>query len=215
MFSACQGLSGLPVLAVVVTAGHFLIVLCFTPFEARIARSDRVPGRLRVDFTAGTVALSDLVARCGGLGFAVVKLTSGRRPGHRDGPETVRVHLTVRGKSPITDLAAALSDVDGVRGVSAWVPTMVASHPWGQGQAGQGGAGAPGGSEGPFPHDEAWRSMTGASGPDEGGDADGAHDRACDETRWRTGRRAACGNCRFRPLVPRRWGTGRRPTAPE
>jgi putative Mg2+ transporter-C (MgtC) family protein len=124
--------AGLPVLAVVVTAGHFLIVLCFTPFEARIARSDRVPGRLRVDYTAGTVALSDLVARCGGLGFAVVELTSGRRPGHRDGPETVRVHLTVRGKSPITDLAAALSDgaACGMRKLSVQATGTTAMGDW-------------------------------------------------------------------------------------
>jgi putative Mg2+ transporter-C (MgtC) family protein len=111
--------TGLPVLAFIVTAGHFLIVVCFTPFESRIPTSTRVPGRLRVDYAEGRVTAQDLLARCAGLEFGVVDLSTDRHEGESGSahPLVVTAHLTVQGKRPITDLVAALSDVDGVHSV--------------------------------------------------------------------------------------------------
>jgi putative Mg2+ transporter-C (MgtC) family protein len=112
--------AGLPVLALVVTAGHFLVVVCFTPFESRIPTSTRVPGRLRVDYADGPVTAQDLLAQCAGLQFGVVDLSTDRHEGEQDSahPLIVTAHLTVQGKRPITELVAALSDIDGVRSVS-------------------------------------------------------------------------------------------------
>jgi putative Mg2+ transporter-C (MgtC) family protein len=112
--------AGLPVLALVVTAGHFIVVVCFTPFESRIPTSPRSPDRLRVDYADGQVTARDLMEQCAGLHFGVVDLSTDRH-GEEQGsarPMMVTAHLTVHGKRPITDLVAALSDIDGVRSVS-------------------------------------------------------------------------------------------------
>ena len=111
--------AGLPVLALVVTAGHFLVVLCFAPLAARIPGSTRAPSRLRVDYVVGRGTLRAVLTRCTGMGFAVSELSTDQ---FGDGPDlahrtVVTVRLTVQGQRPVTELAAALSEMDGVHHV--------------------------------------------------------------------------------------------------
>ena len=113
----------LPVLALAVTAGHFLIVLCFAPLAARLPGSTRVPAALRVDYTDGHGVLREVLARCTGMGYAVLELVTDQH--HDLGEEraaqrgVVTVRLLVQGQQPATQLAAALSELDGVHAVSA------------------------------------------------------------------------------------------------
>jgi putative Mg2+ transporter-C (MgtC) family protein len=109
--------AGLPVLALFVTAVHFLIVLGFAPLAARIPGSTRSPAWLRLDYEDGRGVLRTALASITGMGYNVVDLSAehDHEPGH---PGTVTVHLTVQGQRPVLDLATALSEIDGVQRVS-------------------------------------------------------------------------------------------------
>jgi putative Mg2+ transporter-C (MgtC) family protein len=117
--------AGLPLLAVVVTVGHFVIVYGFTPLSRRL--SQRLPGvhQVRLTYRDGEGVLRRALAECTSRGFMVRQLDTapaeegGRReedvpPGRR-----VSLRLTVEGRGSATDLAAWLSDVDGVLAVTA------------------------------------------------------------------------------------------------
>jgi putative Mg2+ transporter-C (MgtC) family protein len=108
--------AGLPVLAVAVTAAHFVIVLGFAPLAARIPGSTRPPSRLRVCYVDGRGVLRVVINRCTELGFTVRELSTDETHGD---PATVWVNLTVQGQIPPAALGAALSEIDGVLSVTA------------------------------------------------------------------------------------------------
>jgi putative Mg2+ transporter-C (MgtC) family protein len=87
--------AGLPVLALMVTAGHFLIVLCFAPLAARLPAA-RGGGRAAPRPARGT---------------------SGRRG-------LVTVRLLVQGRQPVAQLAASLFDLDGLHAVASMRETI-------------------------------------------------------------------------------------------
>lgn len=107
--------AGLPLLALVVTAGHFVVVLGFAPLAARLPGSTRVAAQIRLDYTDGRGLLREILARCTGMDFTVTALATDQRDDDSTAPVTVR--LTVLGRRPITELAAALSEIDGVHRV--------------------------------------------------------------------------------------------------
>ena len=117
--------AGLPLLALLVTGGHFLIVYGFTPLSRRLSR--RLPGvhQVRLTYRDGEGVLRRALAECTSRGFAVRELTTAPEDeGDRrefDVPPSRRVslRLTVEGRGTATDLAAWLSDVDGVLAVTA------------------------------------------------------------------------------------------------
>ncbi len=117
--------AGLPLLAVLVTAGHFVIVYGFTPVARRLSR--RLPGvhQVRLTYRDGEGVLRRALAECTSRGFAVRELaTAPEEEGDRreyDVPPSRRVslRLMVEGRGSATDLAAWLSDVDGVLTVTA------------------------------------------------------------------------------------------------
>jgi len=116
--------AGLPVLALAVTAGHFLVVLCFAPLAAKLPGSTRVPVNLSVDYADGRGVLRDLLTRCTAMGFAVIELDTDQHR-HLDDDRAehqgvVRVHLLLQGQRPVTELVAALSELDGVRAISTF-----------------------------------------------------------------------------------------------
>lgn len=113
--------AGLWVLALAVTAGHFLVVLCFAPLAARLPGSTRPPAELRVEYVSGGGVLRDVLARCTRIGFVVLELDTDKHDERDDElarhPGTVAVRLRVQGARPVTELAATLSELNGVRAV--------------------------------------------------------------------------------------------------
>jgi len=106
--------AGLWLLAILATAGHFLVVFGFTPIAARLPRSRFAPSRLRVVYLDGRGALRDVLTACTGRGFTVAETSI-----DREDPRTVILRLTVEGRGQVAELTAALSELDGVVAVSS------------------------------------------------------------------------------------------------
>jgi putative Mg2+ transporter-C (MgtC) family protein len=123
--------AGLPVLALAVTAGHFLIVLGFPLIAERLPKSRWTPSLLQVTYQDGREILRDVLVKCTQHGFTVSRLQVERAPPAaepRSGAEpplqlieerTVTVALDVQGTGSVSKLAAKLADIDGVVSVNA------------------------------------------------------------------------------------------------
>jgi putative Mg2+ transporter-C (MgtC) family protein len=109
--------AGLWLLAVLVTAGHFLVVFGLTPLAARLPRSRYAPSRLRLAYRSGRGALREALARCTSHGFTVSELSIEDR-GETDDPRVVSVWLSVQGTGSVNELAAMLSEIHGIVAVS-------------------------------------------------------------------------------------------------
>src|SRR3984885_1571676 len=101
--------AGLPVLALVVTAGHFIVVLGFPLIAERLPRSKWTPSLLQVTYQDGKEILRDVLVRCTQHGFTVSNLQVARA---EEG--SVTVTLEVQGIGSVSKLAAKLADIDGV-----------------------------------------------------------------------------------------------------
>lgn len=125
--------AALPLLAVSVTAAHLLVVFGFTAISRRIPLSRNSPAELRLLYADGTGALRRALVACTEAGFVVSEVAVDRPPpagpGHDDRhgrrehedngtPGMVSVRLGVRGRGSITDLAARLGEVSGMRQVT-------------------------------------------------------------------------------------------------
>ncbi|MBF6328043.1 MgtC/SapB family protein [Nocardia transvalensis] len=109
--------AGLWLLAVLVTAAHFLVVFAFTPLAARLPRSKYAPSRLRLCYLDGRGVLRRALATCTERNFAVDELAvEGPDPDHP--ARTVRVRLSVHGAGSLSELTASLADIDGILAVS-------------------------------------------------------------------------------------------------
>jgi putative Mg2+ transporter-C (MgtC) family protein len=115
--------AGLPVLALVVTAGHFVVVFGLGPLAARLPGSLKAAARLRLDYQDGRGVLREVLARCTGLGFAVNELSSTPRVDEELGG-IVTVQLTVQGPRPVTELTGALAEIGGVLRVATTSDAM-------------------------------------------------------------------------------------------
>jgi Uncharacterized membrane protein len=109
--------AGLLLLAVVVTAGHFLVVFGFTPLVSRLPRSKYSATWLRLQYLNGRGSLRAALAECTSRGFTVSNLSidQGDDPVH--GVAAVRV--LIRGGGAIPDLTTELSEIDGMVSVSS------------------------------------------------------------------------------------------------
>jgi putative Mg2+ transporter-C (MgtC) family protein len=105
--------AGLWLLAVLVTAGHFVVVFGFTPLAARLPRSKYAPSRLRVRYLDRRGVMRRVLAVCTERGFVVGDVSIETEPG------IVVVQLTVQGTGSLSDLAAELADIDGVLAVAS------------------------------------------------------------------------------------------------
>lgn len=126
--------AGLPILAVLATAGHFVVVYGFTPLAARLPGSKYGPSQLGMIYRGGQGVLRRALAECTQRGFTISQLSTDRVPersampsgreGHHENIEAaatgaVSVILRVQGKGSVTDLAAALSEISGMLAVNA------------------------------------------------------------------------------------------------
>jgi putative Mg2+ transporter-C (MgtC) family protein len=105
--------AGLWLLAVVVTAAHFVVVFAFAPLVARLPRSKYAQTRLRLTYADGRGVLRLALAECTSRAFKVGDLSIDQ---HEDS-EGVTVWLNVQGGGSVNDLTTALSEIDGVLSV--------------------------------------------------------------------------------------------------
>jgi putative Mg2+ transporter-C (MgtC) family protein len=109
--------AGLPVLALAVTAGHFVVVFGLGPLAARLPGSVKAAARLRVDYLDGRGVLREVLALCTGQGFVVNELSTAEQADGELG-RVVSVQLSVQGPRPVTELVGVLAEVGGVLRVS-------------------------------------------------------------------------------------------------
>jgi putative Mg2+ transporter-C (MgtC) family protein len=134
--------AGLPILAIAVTFGHFVVVFVFPAIERRLPKSRWAPSTLQISYQDGRGVLREVLASCTRSEFAVSRVQverdpsleagAARTPGHeilipeeavgghwapQKGIVTLRVE--VRGAKSVARLAERLSEIDGVTSVHA------------------------------------------------------------------------------------------------
>ena len=132
--------AGLPILAIAVTFGHFVVVFVFPSIERRLPKSRWAPSSLQISYQDGRGVLREVLACCTGSEFAVSRVQVERDPTHevgfaRTGEDTlsledavgggstpppkgvVTLRVEVRGAKSVARLAERLSEIDGVTSV--------------------------------------------------------------------------------------------------
>jgi putative Mg2+ transporter-C (MgtC) family protein len=102
--------AGLPLLALFVTAAHFVVVYCYTSVARRIlsASSD-----LQVRYTPGKGAVERIMQLCAGRGFLIQELAVEQSDGAADS-DARAIHLQLRGRRGVEALLVAIGDIKGV-----------------------------------------------------------------------------------------------------
>jgi putative Mg2+ transporter-C (MgtC) family protein len=128
--------AGLPVLALVVTVGHFIVISVFPYVVLRLPNSRWTPSGLHVSYEDGRGILREILVVCTRQDFAVSRVRVERDPAsdHHDGTDekaepdqavhptpkgVVTVALEVQGTRSVAKLAARLAEIDGVVTVNA------------------------------------------------------------------------------------------------
>ena len=135
--------AGLPILAIAVTFGHFVVVFVFPSIERRLPKSRWAPSSLQISYQDGRGVLREVLASCTRSEFAVSRVQVERDPSHEVGsarvagqealaPEEVigndwapspkgivTLRVEVRGAKSVARLAERLSEIDGVTSVHA------------------------------------------------------------------------------------------------
>src|SRR5271154_5400878 len=110
--------AGLPILALAVTAGHFVIVFGFPFIAVRLPKSRWTPSLLQICYYDGKEALREVLVKCTQHNFAVSRLQVEKEdlPASIEDAtkRTVTVALEVQGTGSISKLASKLADIDGV-----------------------------------------------------------------------------------------------------
>jgi putative Mg2+ transporter-C (MgtC) family protein len=131
--------AGLPILAIAVTFGHFVVVFVFPSIERRLPKSRWAPSSLQISYQDGRGVLREVLACCTGSEFAVSRVQVERDPSHEVGsapgqdiltPEEavggdwppqpkgiVTLRVEVRGAKSVARLAERLSEINGVTSV--------------------------------------------------------------------------------------------------
>jgi putative Mg2+ transporter-C (MgtC) family protein len=110
--------AGLVVLALVVSAAHFVIVFCYPAIAARLPPSRYLDFGLRVVYEDGRGILRQIITQSTELGLAIHRVaTQPIEAGRITGVPAVAVTFEVRGKPALEELTLALDHIDGVLGV--------------------------------------------------------------------------------------------------
>jgi putative Mg2+ transporter-C (MgtC) family protein len=134
--------AGLPVLAIAVTAGHFIVLYGFTPLSRRFPGTDTARSTVRLTYLDGRGVLRTVLEACAAHGFTVVELGIERPPpdelldrgrddrhGRTDAEptrpdRTVTVFMRVEGKGSVAELTAVIAEIPGVVAVSSGDPDL-------------------------------------------------------------------------------------------
>ena len=115
--------AGLPVLAALATGIYFIVALAFPLLTRRLPRSVTAISALRVTYPDGRGILRAVIAETTSRGFAIDDMATepiSQQPGlPGDDIRRVQVTLHVHGRHPVTELAAALSEMQDVHAVLA------------------------------------------------------------------------------------------------
>jgi putative Mg2+ transporter-C (MgtC) family protein len=116
--------AGLPILALAVTAGHFVIVFIFPYIAQRLPKSRWTPSLLHISYQDGREILREVLVVCTQYDFAVSRLQVERpalpeEPASTDLAGKVTVILELRGTGSVAELVGKLSSIDGVASVNA------------------------------------------------------------------------------------------------
>jgi putative Mg2+ transporter-C (MgtC) family protein len=106
--------AGLVFIALVATAGHFLVVLVYPALMAALPRSRHVGFGLQVVYEDGRGILRRILEESTRHGFAIVRVATHRLDHDIPGVAAVAVTLELRGQPTADGLAVALSDLNGV-----------------------------------------------------------------------------------------------------
>ncbi len=106
--------AGLAIIALVVTAAHFLIVLVFPWLAARLPRSRFAGSVVNVVYEDGRGILRNIISASTGTGFSIAGIETRQLDREHNGIRAVAVTLTVIGKPTVDTLALTLSEIDGV-----------------------------------------------------------------------------------------------------
>jgi putative Mg2+ transporter-C (MgtC) family protein len=122
--------AGLPILALFVTALHFLVVFAFPSIVERLPKSRWTPSPLQVTYEDGRGILREVLVVCTQQDFAISRVRIERESsvdsrdadGPKEGTEpkrVVTVALEVQGTRSVAKLAAKLAEINGVVSVNA------------------------------------------------------------------------------------------------
>jgi putative Mg2+ transporter-C (MgtC) family protein len=110
--------AGLPLLALAVTAGHFIVVFAYPRLTELLPRSRYVAFGLRVLYEDGRGILRGVLSEATRLGFAIVRVRTDQLAREIRGVPAVVLTLEVRGQPSVEPLVVALDGLDGVFEVS-------------------------------------------------------------------------------------------------
>ncbi|HEX3778883.1 MAG TPA: MgtC/SapB family protein [Pseudonocardiaceae bacterium] len=116
--------AGLPILAAVVTAAHFLVVYGYPPLVRRLSKSGPASSVLRLSYRDGRGVLREIMTASTKLGYSVAEVETHRRDRDEEHDDEdlaklpIDLRLRVTGRPAITDLVEQLSELDGVLSVA-------------------------------------------------------------------------------------------------
>lgn len=120
--SAAVGMAcgaGLWLLAILVTAAHFLVLYGYPVLIRATIGSRWSPATLTMTYHDGRGVLRRALAECTDRGATVTELSTAEVERTATTPALVSVSLTLHGVRTVPELAAALSEIDGVASVRA------------------------------------------------------------------------------------------------
>jgi putative Mg2+ transporter-C (MgtC) family protein len=133
--------AGLPILAIAVMFGHFIVIFVFPSIERRLPKSRWAPSSLQISYQDGRGILREVLAACTRSEFSVSRVEVERDPSHETGSARVvgeellsaeqtigdnwapppkgivTLRVEVRGAKSVARLAERLSEIDGVTAV--------------------------------------------------------------------------------------------------
>jgi putative Mg2+ transporter-C (MgtC) family protein len=106
--------AGLVLLALAVTAGHFVVVFIYPRLAAALPRSRYLSFRIRVVYEDGRGILRQVLSQSTALGFAISRVDTRHLGREVEGHAAVAVTLEVQGQPSVQQLTLDLNELDGV-----------------------------------------------------------------------------------------------------